>query len=77
MLKEIKVEATSNAEMYKHFGKNKYSTSMISNSSNGKSCKRIKSEVGHYKFDMQLDQEGSFKPLLFRKHEHVPYPWAD
>nr|WP_283710430.1 transposase [Pseudoalteromonas prydzensis] len=45
MLKKITVEAALNAEMDEHLGYEKHTKSLVKNNCNGKTSKRIKSEV--------------------------------
>jgi transposase-like protein len=69
MLKKITVEAALNAEMDDHLGYEKHQQSKKSNSRNGKSSKRIKTEDGEFELDTPRDREGSFEPLLVKKHQ--------
>ena len=69
MLKKITVEAALNAEMDDHLGYEKHQQSKKSNSRNGKSSKRIKTEDGEFELDTPRDREGSFAPLLVKKHQ--------
>jgi len=57
MLKKITVEAALNAEMDEHLGYEKNHKSTSSNSRNGKSSKRVKTE------------DGEFEPKLVKKHQ--------
>ena len=69
MLKKITVEAALNAEMDEHLGYEKNQKSTSSNSRNGKSSKRVKTEDGEFELDTPLDREGSFEPKLVKKHQ--------
>jgi|GEM_PF-844355 len=51
MLKKITVEAALNAEMDEHLGYEKHQKSTSSNSRNGKSSKRVKTEDGEFELD--------------------------
>ena len=48
MLKKITVEAALNAEMDEHLGYEKHAKSVMQNSRNGKTSKRIKTEDGEF-----------------------------
>jgi transposase-like protein len=69
MLKKITVEAALNAEMDEHLGYEKNQKSTSSNSRNGKSSKRVKTEDGEFELDTPRDREGSFEPKLVKKHQ--------
>ena len=69
MLKKITVEAALNAEMDEHLGYEKHQTSALSNSRNGKTSKRIKTEDGEFELDTPRDREGLFEPKLVKKHQ--------
>jgi transposase-like protein len=69
MLKKITVEAALNAEMDEHLGYQKHSKATSSNSRNGKTSKRIKTEDGEFELDTPRDREGSFEPQLVKKHQ--------
>jgi transposase-like protein len=69
MLKKITVEAALNAEMDEHLGYEKNHKSTSSNSRNGKSSKRVKTEDGEFELDTPRDREGSFEPKLVKKHQ--------
>lgn len=69
MLKKITVEAALNAEMDEHLGYEKNQKSTSSNSRNGKSTKRVKTEDGEFELDTPRDREGSFEPKLVKKHQ--------
>ena len=69
MLKKITVEAALNAEMDEHLGYQKHSKSTNTNSRNGKTSKRIKTEDGEFELDTPRDREGSFEPQLVKKHQ--------
>ncbi|WP_026052775.1 IS256 family transposase [Gayadomonas joobiniege] len=69
MLKKITVEAALNAEMDEHLGYEKHHKSTSTNSRNGKSTKRVKTEDGEFELDTPRDREGSFEPKLVKKHQ--------
>ncbi|MEC9320230.1 MAG: IS256 family transposase, partial [Pseudomonadota bacterium] len=69
MLKKITVEAALNAEMDEHLGYEKNHKSTSSNSRNGKSSKRVKTEDGEFELDTPRDREGTFEPKLVKKHQ--------
>lgn len=69
MLKKITVEAALNAEMEEHLGYEKHQQSTSTNTRNGKSSKRVKTEDGEFKLDTPRDREGSFEPKLVKKHQ--------
>lgn len=69
MLKKITVEAALNAEMDEHLGYEKHHQSKTTNSRNGKSSKRVKTEDGEFKLDTPRDRNGSFDPKLVKKHQ--------
>ena len=69
MLKKITVEAALNAEMDEHLGYEKHQKSTLSNSRNGKTRKRVKTEDGEFELNTPRDREGSFEPQLVKKHQ--------
>ncbi len=69
MLKKITVEAALNAEMDEHLGYGKHEKSAVSNSRNGKTSKRIKTEDGEFELDTPRDRDGSFAPQLVKKQQ--------
>jgi transposase-like protein len=69
MLKKITVEAALNAEMDEHLGYEKHAKSVVNNSRNGKTSKRIKTEDGEFDLDTPRDRDGSFEPELVKKHQ--------
>ena len=69
MLKKITVEAALNAEMEEHLGYEKHAQSVIKNSRNGKTSKRIKTEDGEFILETPRDRDGSFEPKLIKKHQ--------
>lgn len=66
MLKKITIEAALNAEMDEHLGYQKHQISTSSNSRNGKSSKRIKTEDGEFELAIPRDRDGSFEPELVK-----------
>jgi len=69
MLKKITVEAALNAEMDEHLGYEKHAKSVMQNSRNGKTSKRIKTEDGEFDLDTPRDRDGLFEPKLVKKHQ--------
>ena len=69
MLKKITVEAALNAEMDEHLGYEKHAKSVMQNSRNGKTSKRIKTEDGEFELDTPRDRDGLFEPKLIKKHQ--------
>ena len=69
MLKKITVEAALNAEMDEHLGYEKHAKSVVNNSRNGKTSKRIKTEDGEFELDTPRDRDGLFEPKLIKKHQ--------
>ena len=69
MLKKITVEAALNAEMDEHLGYQKHQKSTSTNSRNGNSSKRVKTEDGEFELDTPRDRDSSFEPRLVKKHQ--------
>lgn len=69
MLTKVTVEAALNAELGDHLGYAKHETSQQSNSRNGASKKRLKTEDGEFDLQSPRDREGSFEPQLVKKHQ--------
>jgi len=69
MLKKITVEAALNAEMDEHLGYEKHAQSVVKNSRNGKTTKRIRTEDGEFDLDTPRDRDGEFEPKLVKKHQ--------
>ena len=69
MLKKITVEAALNAELDDHLGYEKHQLSDNSNSRNGHSSKKLITEDGSFEVDVPRDREGSFEPLIVKKHQ--------
>lgn len=67
MLKKITIEAAFNAEMDEHLGYQKHHISTSSNSRNGKSSKRIKTEDGEFELATPRHRNGFFQPELVKK----------
>jgi len=55
--------------MDEHLGYQKHSKSTSTNSRNGKTSKRIKTEDGEFELNTPRDREGSFEPQLVKKHQ--------
>jgi len=70
MLTKVTVEAALNAELDEHLGYAKHETSDALNSRNGSSKKRLKTEDGEFELETPRDREGSFDPLLVKKHQN-------
>ena len=60
ILKNITIEAALNAEMEEHLGYERHQKSTSTDSRNGKSSKRVKTEDGEFELDTPRDREGSF-----------------
>jgi len=69
ILTKITVEAALNAELEDHLGYSRHQQSEGSNSRNGFSTKTLKTEDGQFQLDTPRDREGSFEPLLVKKHQ--------
>jgi putative transposase len=69
MLKKITVEAALNAEMDEHLGYEKHAKSVVKNSRNSRTSKRIKTEDGEFDLDTPRDRDGSFEPKLVKKNQ--------
>jgi hypothetical protein len=69
MLKKITVEAALNAEMEEHLGYEKHAKSVVKNSRNSRTSKRIKTEDGEFDLDTPCDRDGSFEPKLVKKNQ--------
>ena len=72
MLKKITVEAALNAEMDEHLGYEKHQKSTSSNSRNGKSSKRVKTEDGEFELDNTLTS-GQHTVTINRKISNGKY----
>ena len=59
------------AEMEEHLGyaKHDYQNKNTSNSRNGKSTKKMKSDLGMFDLDVLREREGSFEPQIVKKHQ--------
>jgi putative transposase len=69
MLKKITVEAALNAEIDEYLGCEKHAKSVVKNSRNGMSTKRIKTEDAEFDLDTPRDRDGSFEPKLVKKNQ--------
>ncbi|MBN24881.1 MAG: IS256 family transposase [Alteromonadaceae bacterium] len=69
MLKKITVEAALNAEMDEYLGYEKHAKSVVQNSRNGKTSKRIETEDGEFELDTPRDRDGLFEPKLVKKNQ--------
>lgn len=69
ILKKITVEAALNAEMDDHLGYEKHQKSTSTNSRNGQTSKRLKTEDGEFEFNTPRDRNGTFEPQLIKKHQ--------
>ena len=69
MLTKITVEAALNAELDDHLGFDKHEQSDTDNRRNGYSRKTLQTEDGQFEVDTPRDREGSFEPLLVKKHQ--------
>ena len=69
MLTKITVEAALNAELDEHLGYDKHEVSDGGNSRNGYSSKTVQTDEGQFELDTPRDRDGSFNPLLVKKHQ--------
>jgi transposase-like protein len=69
MLKKITVEAALNAEMEDHLGYETHAQSVVKNSRNGSTSKRIRTEDGEFDLETPRDRDGTFEPKLIKKHQ--------
>tara|TARA_R110001606_G_scaffold397903_1_gene575636 strand:+ start:1272 stop:1580 length:309 start_codon:yes stop_codon:yes gene_type:complete len=67
LLKLITVEAATNAEINEHSGKEKHARSVVKNSLNGRTSKRIKIEDGEFDLGILRDRDISFGSKLIKK----------
>lgn len=69
MLTKITVEAALNAELDDHLGFDKYEQTDTDNCRNGYTSKTLQTENGQFEVNTPRDREGSFEPLLVKKHQ--------
>lgn len=69
MLTKITVEAALNAALDDHLGFDKYEQTDTDNCRNGYTSKTLQTENGRFEVDTPRDREGSFEPLLVKKHQ--------
>ncbi len=69
ILTKVTVEAALNAELDEHLGYARHAASESSNSRNGTSAKRLRTEDGQFDLEAPRDREGSFEPQLVKKHQ--------
>lgn len=69
MITKVTVEAALNAELDEHLGYEKHQQSDSSNSRNGATSKRLKTEDGEVLIDSPRDRDGSFEPQFVKKRQ--------
>ena len=69
MLKKVTVEAALNAELEAHLGYSKHEQSHNTNSRNGYSTKRIKTDDGEFDLNTPRDRDNTFDPQLVKKNQ--------
>lgn len=69
MLTKVTVEAALNGELSAHLGYEKHQQSAATNSRNGYSTKTLKTEDGELALTTPRDRDGSFEPVLVKKHQ--------
>ncbi len=69
MLAKVTVETALNAELDDHLAYDKHVKSGKANSRNGASKKTLRTEDGQFSIDTPRDRDGSFEPLLVKKHQ--------
>ncbi len=68
-LTKISVEAALNAELATHLGYEKHQESVVQNSRNGFSSKRLQTEEGQFIIDVPRDRNSDFEPQLVKKNQ--------
>lgn len=68
-LKKMTIEAALNTELSEHLGYEKHQSSKSTNHRNGYSQKTLSSPDGNLNLNIPRDREGSFEPLLVKKHQ--------
>lgn len=65
------IEKAMNAEMTEHLGYERYDRQddLTSNSRNGTSNKKVKTEIGDIEIEIPRDREGNFEPQIIPKHQ--------
>lgn len=56
-------------EEYLGYAKHDYQNKNTSNKSNGKSTKKMKSDLGMFDLNVSKNREGSFEPQIVKKHQ--------
>lgn len=56
-------------EEYLGYAKHDYQNKNTSNSRNGKTTKKMKSDLGMFDLDVLREREGSFEPQIVKKHQ--------
>ena len=69
MLTKVTVESALNAELDEHLGYDKHEKSVSTNSRNGYTSKRLRTEAGQFEVSTPRDRDGSFEPQLVKKHQ--------
>lgn len=71
MLTKRVIEIAMNAEMNNHLGYTKHQKNIASSSNarNGKSSKKVMTEIGDIQIDIPRDRNAEFEPKIIRKHQ--------
>jgi len=69
-LMKMTVEAALGAEMENHLGYGKYQKSKNTNSRNGFTKKKLKSNVGEVEISTPRDRTGDFEPIIVKKRQN-------
>ena len=68
-LTKVSVEAALNAELATHLVYEKHQESIVQNSRNGFSSKRLQTEEGQFIIDVPRDRNSDFEPQLVKKNQ--------
>ena len=68
-LKKMMIEAALGAELSEHLGYEKHQVTKTANHRNGYSRKMLSTQDGKLELDIPRDREGSFEPVLIKKHQ--------
>jgi transposase-like protein len=68
-LMKMTVEAALGAEMETHLGYSKHQKSNNTNSRNGSTKKKLKSNVGEVEISTPRDRDGNFEPIIVKKRQ--------
>ena len=69
LLKKITIETALNTELTEHLGYQKNTIQVGSNSRNGYTDKNLITNEGTLPIQIPRDREGSFEPMLIKKHQ--------